>query len=342
MISRFLLLFTLSVSCRICFGFGIVFAEAEDLNWLWPVEKSRRLSSLFADHRSFRFHPGIDIRTDGRTGFKVFACEDGYVYRLYTSYWGYGKAVYLKLDHGGYSLYGHLSDFSEKIGELVEAKQLEKRRYFTDFLLEKDELRVKGGELIGYSGQTGSGAPHLHFELRDEENRPVNPLISGFTINDEISPVIRYLAIRPLDIWSRVDGQATARLGGSEHPPIFPCRYHREKKVYALDKIPVIEGRIGLELSVFDKMDKSRFVFGILGIRIFLDGNLIFASHYDTVSFDNRQKIELDRDFELRRKSKRQFYKLYLDVGNDLPLYSPSQGITLKPRIRQPILIRSR
>jgi hypothetical protein len=327
MVRKFLYLLTLSVSCGICFGFLVLVAEAEDSDYVWPVEKSRNLSSLFADHRSFHFHSGIDIRTGGTTGYKIFACADGYVYRLFTSFWGYGKAVYLKLDDGRYALYGHLSGFSQKIGQSVEKEQLEKQRYFTDFLLPKDKLRVKKGELIGYSGQTGFGGPHLHFELRDEENHPINPLTSGFSIEDDFSPVIKYLAIRPLDIWSRVDGQVTAGLVSSDDPLILPCRYDRGSGVYTLDKTPVIEGKIGLELSVFDKMDNSRFVFGVLGIQLFLDGELIFSSHYDTVSYDNTQRIELDRDFELRKKQKREFYKLYLDEGNDLALYSPDGGI---------------
>ncbi|MCK4428043.1 MAG: M23 family metallopeptidase, partial [candidate division Zixibacteria bacterium] len=109
MLKRSLLLFTLSVFCGAGFGLPSILVKAEESSYLWPIEKSHKLSSLFADHRSFRFHSGIDIRTDGKIGYKVLACEDGYVYRLFTSYWGYGKAVYLKLDDGRYAVYGHLS-----------------------------------------------------------------------------------------------------------------------------------------------------------------------------------------------------------------------------------------
>jgi hypothetical protein len=327
MLRRCLSLLALSVFCGICFEFLARFAAADDLNYVWPVEKSRKLSSLFADHRSFHFHSGIDIRTGGTTGYQVFACQDGYVYRLFTSYWGYGKAIYLRLDDGRYAVYGHLSNFSEKISQLVEKEQLEKQRYFTDLLPKEDEVRVERGELIGYSGQTGSGGPHLHFEIRDEENRPINPLTSGFSIEDEFTPVIKYLAIRPLDVWSRAEDQTIARAGRSDDPLILRCHYDRRSKVYSLDKIPLIEGKVGLELSAFDKMDGSRFSFGVLGIQLFLDEDLIFASHYDTVSYDNTQKIELDRDFELRRRLKREFYKLYVEPGNDLALYEPREGI---------------
>jgi hypothetical protein len=313
MLRRYLFLFTLSIFLLTTSG------EAKDFNYLWPVEKSRDLSSAFADHRSFHFHSGIDIRTGGTTGYKVFACEDGYVYRLFTSYWGYGKAVYLKLDDGRYVVYGHLSNFAKRLSEMVEKEQLEKQRYFTDFFLKKDNLRVKKGELIGYSGQTGSGGPHLHFEIRDENEHPLNPLNLGFSVQDNLPPVMKYLAIRPQEIGSKVNN--------SYDPLIFTCRYDSRKKFYTFDKTPIIEGKIGLELSVYDKMEGSGFKFGVWRIQLFLDGSLIFASHYDTISFDNTRKIELDRDFELRRRKKGDFYKLYVDEGNDLSLYNPSGGI---------------
>jgi hypothetical protein len=294
-------------------------AKAKNFSYLWPVEKSRNLSSVFADHRSFHFHSGIDIRTGGTIGYKVFACADGYVHRLFASYWGYGKAVYLKLDDGSYAVYGHLSGFAKKLSQMVEKEQLEKQRYFTDFFLKKDNLRVKKGELIGYSGQTGLGGPHLHFEVRDENEHPLNPLTLGFSVQDNLSPVMKYLVIRPQEIGSKVNN--------SYDPLILPCRYDSRRKFYTLDKIPIIEGEVGLELSVYDKMEDSGFKFGVLRIQLFLDGNLIFASHYDTISYDNTQKIELDRDFELRRKKGKEFYKLYVDEGNDLSLYNPSGGI---------------
>lgn len=313
MLRRYLFFFTLSVFLL------TTSAKTKNFNYLWPVEKSRNLSSAFADHRSFHFHSGIDIRTGGTTGYKVFACEDGYVYRLSTSYWGYGKVLYLKLDDGGYAVYGHLSNFAKKLSELVEKEQLEKQRYFTDFFLKKDNLRVKKGELIGYSGQTGSGGPHLHFEIRDENEHPLNPLTLGFSVQDNLSPVMKYLVIRPQEIESKVNN--------SYDPLILPCRYDSRRKFYTLDKTPIIEGKVGLELSVYDKMEGSGFKFGVLRIQLFLDGSLIFASHYDTISYDNTQKIELDRDFELRKKRGGEFYKLYVDEGNDLLLYDPSGGI---------------
>jgi len=248
----------------------------------------------------------------------VFACQSGYVYRLFTSWWGYGKAVYLKLDDGRFAVYGHLSDFSKEISTYVIRKQLETRRYHTDFLLNKNEIRVKMGELIGYSGESGFGGPHLHFELRDSVGHPINPLTWGFSVKDKVPPVMQYLALRPLGVGSKVNG--------STEPVVFPLSFDSHKNIYRLHEAPKVEGEIGLELSVYDKMETSHFKFGIYRLKLYLDDRLVFASRYDNFSFENTHKIELDRDFELRKREGKKFYKLFVEEGNDLPIYDPTEG----------------
>jgi hypothetical protein len=293
-------------------------AETKDRSYVWPVEKTRGLSSTFAEHRNFRFHSGIDVPTEKKIGFEVYACQSGYVYRLFTSWRGYGKAVYLKLDDGRLAVYGHLSDFSEEISKVVTKKQLEAKRYKTDFLLQENEMRVEKAELVGYSGESGWGGPHLHFELRDSSGHPVNPLTSGFSVKDGLPPTMKYLAIRPLGVGARVDG--------STGPLIFSLIYDSSTKAYALRKPPLVDGEIGLELSVYDRMETSPFSFGIYRLELFLDDSLLFSSRYDEFSFESTHKVELDRDFELRKEQGRMFHKLFVEVGNDLPIYDPAGG----------------
>jgi len=304
--------------CLLRPGLSPFFAEAKNQNYIWPIEKTRKLSSVFADHRNFRFHSGIDIPTQKKTGYKVFACQSGYVYRLFTSWWGYGKAVYLKLDDGRFAVYGHLSDFSKKLSKFVTRKQLETRRYRTDFLLKENEIRVKRGELIGYSGESGWGGPHLHFELRDSSEHPINPLTSDFSVKDQVAPIMKYLAIRLLGVGTKVNG--------STEPAVFSPFFDSHKNIYTLHQTPTAEGEIGLELSVYDRMETSQFNLGIYRLELYLDDSLLFSSQYDEFSFENTHKIELDRDFELRKKQGRMFYKLFVEEGNDLPIYDPIAG----------------
>ncbi len=291
-------------------------AQAND--YIWPLEGQKRLSSVFGDHRPFRFHSGIDIPTRKKKGLEVFACQSGYVYRIFTSWWGYGKAVYLKLDDGRLAVYGHLLDFSKKISERVTARQIQTKDYHTDFLLNEKEIRIKRGELIGYSGESGWGGPHLHFELRDSSGCPINPLTSGFFVRDRLPPVMEYLAIRPLSLEAKIDGFTELEA--------LPLIFDADKNIYHLQKTPVADGKIGLELSVYDKMERSGFRFGIYRLELYLDDSLIFASRYDRIRFENTHKIEIDRDFELRKKQGKEFYKLYVEEGGDLPIYELPGG----------------
>ncbi|MDP2960615.1 MAG: M23 family metallopeptidase [candidate division Zixibacteria bacterium] len=301
------------------------FAFAQE-NYLFPLKENRELSSVFADHRDFHFHSGIDIKTGEKSGLEVYASKSGWVYRLFASWWGYGKAVYLKHPDGKLTVYAHLSDFSKKLKKIVTEKQLENRRYRVDIFASdfgsagEDTIWIEPGELIGYSGETGTGDPHLHFEIRDENNRPLNPLTSGISIQDTISPVLQNIGIRPLDLNSSVNGSLEKKF--------YPLYFDSTENIYILKEIPIVKGRIGIELSAYDEMVEKGSKFGIYKLELYLDGLPVFSSQYDTIDFENSWKVELDRDFELLQKGEGEFYKLFIDNGNDLPLYhSFNRGI---------------
>ncbi len=98
-----------------------------------------------------KMHTGTDFSLP--TGTPVYATGDGEVIATFTKFNGYGK--YIKLQHGyGYqTLYAHLSQFLVRPGQ-----------------------KVKRGQVIGYSGNTGgSTAPHLHYEVI-ENGKKVNPV----------------------------------------------------------------------------------------------------------------------------------------------------------------------
>jgi hypothetical protein len=288
----------------------------QDSHYLWPIEEFKEISSGFGDYRSHHFHSGIDVPTQKRTGYRVVAPESGWVYRVYSSWWGYGKAVYLKLDDGRLALFGHLSDFAPVIKEFVEQKQLEAQRYSLNIFLDKDQIRIEKGELVGYSGETGTGAAHFHFELRDEKNQPLNPLTHGFWVDDTIPPVIKKIAFRPVGI--------NASVNGKDEVLITPLISDSIPGIYTLRKVPILSGRIGLELSAYDKTERRKLV--IYRASLYLDDELIFSSKYDTVNFDNTWMVDLDRDFQLLRKGKGHFYKLYVDLGNELNFYSAPEA----------------
>ncbi|MGL5352067.1 MAG: peptidoglycan DD-metalloendopeptidase family protein [Clostridium sp.] len=96
------------------------------------------------------FHKGIDIA--GNIGDDVMAAIDGEVIYAQYNNGGYGNLIMLKHEDEMVTYYAHLNNIYVSVGDKVEK-----------------------GEKIGAVGNTGfSTGPHLHFELRVNDN-PVNP-----------------------------------------------------------------------------------------------------------------------------------------------------------------------
>ena len=140
----------------------------------WPTDETRAITSSFGEFRSTHFHAGIDISTRDRIGARVLAARDGSVARIRVSPTGYGKILYLRHADGYTTTYAHLDHFSPLLEERVRAEQLRRGIYPVTLRFQTGQIPVRRGELIAYSGETGSGTPHLHFEIR-VDNEAVDP-----------------------------------------------------------------------------------------------------------------------------------------------------------------------
>ena len=45
----------------------------------WPTDAGKAYSSNFGEYRDDHFHMGLDIRTKGTIGHKVYAVENGFI-----------------------------------------------------------------------------------------------------------------------------------------------------------------------------------------------------------------------------------------------------------------------
>ena len=155
-----------------------------------PLEIPLLLSGNFGEFRGSHFHAGLDIKTKGRQGFKVKSILAGSIRRIKVSTSGYGKTLYVEHANGTTSVYAHLQKFAPKIEKIVKQLQYQKERFLIQSYHKNNELIVKQGEVIGYSGNTGGSlGPHLHFELRDSKTQmPLNPLTLNFDIKDNQRP----------------------------------------------------------------------------------------------------------------------------------------------------------
>jgi murein DD-endopeptidase MepM/ murein hydrolase activator NlpD len=133
-----------------------------------PLDIRLLLAGTFGEIRANHFHSGIDIKTNGAEGAPVYAVADGYVSRIKVSAYGFGKAFYVTHPNGYVSVYGHLSRYNKAIGDYVRKAQYARENFEIELFPAAGELPVKKGEIIAYSGNSGSsGGPHLHFEIRD-------------------------------------------------------------------------------------------------------------------------------------------------------------------------------
>ncbi|SFH17545.1 M23 family metallopeptidase [Pedobacter insulae] len=273
------------------------------------------LAGSFGELRTNHFHSGIDFRTNQKIGYPVYAVADGYVARLRVQNSGFGLALYLNHSNGYTSVYGHLSRFNPKIGQEVKNIQYRNKRYEIDEFPNADLMPVRKGDIIAYSGNTGSsGGPHLHFELRDTKTEAtINPQLLGIQIPDNIPPVITAMYVY--------------RLNEQPFNEFTPKQYFQvtgNNGKYNLNKVKTINlsGEVGFGIVATDKHNGMSGINGVYSIELALDGDIIYTSALERFSFENSRAINSHLDYPALLTYKRSIQKSFVDPGNPLQIYS--------------------
>ncbi len=281
--------------------------------YIWPTDITQTMTSAFGEFRTTHFHAGIDISTHGRIGAPVFASRSGFVERAGVSPFGYGKYLVLRHSDGYMTLYAHLDKFHDAIEERVYGMQLERNSYSIVVYFERDEFIFEQGEVIARSGATGSGPPHIHFEIRDTNDNPVNPKFSrGIAINDKTPPVFNRIAFIPVDEFAKINGSINQT--GYQATQLRQGSFDLRRKIE-------ITGTVGLAVDVTDSNNDTWYRHGIYGLEMSIGDSVVFSMRYNRFPEAHTHQVRLHYDNDLLRIGQGRFQKLFIEEGNMLPFY---------------------
>mgnify|MGYP000075876619 CR=1 FL=1 len=278
-----------------------------------PVAQALLLSGTFGELRPNHFHAGIDIKSaKGVVGDAVYSAADGFVSRIKVDKSGYGNSLYISHPNGYTTVYAHLDKFKSDIEKFVKAQQYIQKKFEVDINLTHEKFPVSQGDEIGKMGNTGSSnGAHLHFEVRETNtDNPINPLLFGFRVVDNIAPKMHSLKVYSLN-------EKREELASKAVPLIKLGDTYKVKN----DTVQLDAGQTGFGLKVYDHFDRVSNWNGIYELTVYRDDSLIYDFSLESFSFEESRYINAHCDY-VERVTKNSYYnRCYSLPGNNLSIY---------------------
>ncbi|MCO4781048.1 MAG: M23 family metallopeptidase [Candidatus Cloacimonetes bacterium] len=242
-----------------------------------------KVNGSFCEYRESHFHGGIDLSTQKITGHDIQAVAAGTLYRVKNIIHGEGKALYIRHQSGDISVYAHLESFSPKIQDYLDSKVLSK----TYDIFPSKMIQFLEGEVIGYSGESGAGFPHLHFEMRSSISKSEKRSMYLSGITDNIPPVIR---------------------------DVFLVPYKSKKPIISLKSNHILHGKYGIALKLDDRMDGSYSKCSVYKLKLLDNGNEIYNARFETIHYGKSPNTQMHFVGSHTHLSPTQYvYKMYKD-----------------------------
>ena len=166
--------------------------------------------------------------------------------------------------------------------------------------------------MIAYSGNSGgSGAPHLHFEVRDTRTEDIiNPLLFGFPVNDTRHPDLFDLEVYEFEKEELVatHSRDLINLG---------------KGAYALagDEVITVNRQPAFGLRTTDRLDGAGNRNGIYSIELVVGGYSYYQFVMQRFAFAETRYINSHIDYGQKQCCRRVINKLYLEPNNRFSAY---------------------
>lgn len=301
-----------------------------------PLHIAAETSGSFGEVRRLHFHTGIDFKTQQREGLEVLAAADGWISRILVSGGGYGNALYVSHPNGYTTVYGHLQAFAPELKDWVRKEQFARKQSLLDISVSRGELLVRQGEVIALSGNSGgSGGPHLHFEIRDAQERILNPALMGCGFPDSDPPRFSAVKIYPAD-------ERRHRGSGIQLAV---------KKTWAgyivTDTISVNTLSVAVATACSDWVNKQQDDIGLWDLQLLKDDSLYYRFTANRFAFDEKRCVCAHSDYPVfMKENRRVVHKCFVEDGNHATgLYSVriNEGIIplTKGKIHRLVIIAS-
>lgn len=292
----------LSVLVVLCFlGGGKVMSQDFCSDYLSPLNIKLSSSGHFGELRTNHFHSGIDLRTAGKENQVVICPYDGEVSRIKVQVYGGGKNLYINHTNGYTTVYMHLNDYYGKIGEYVKNYQYSHKCYAFDHTLPKGTIKLKKGDTIALSGNTGSsGGPHLHYEIRNTASQiTINPILKGLNLQDTIAPRLYAFRLLAADCYSHIENCMEEDL---------LVNLSSDTCFKSGDTI-CASGNFYLCIEAYDRSCGSTERNGVYDTRVYVDDELLFRFNNASFSFDNSRYANAIIDYAyLQRTGRRMLW----------------------------------
>ena len=288
-------------------------------NYGLPTYTTKRITGTFGECRINaetylkRFNIGLALSTNSIENTKIYAMNDGVLWKLVINDPIYGNIIYLKHPDGLATVYGHLNRFSPEYDAILQSVRVEfGEESHTVIEFSSNEYTVHKGDVIGYSGQTGSAiAPYCHVEFLDvAQNIYIDPLVY---LKEQLNRPDAFLDFAKV----RVDGKEQNISNGGSY--------------YYTNAIPQIE----INARLMDNNRRSRY--GVHRIQLFFDDEEVYQLLFETIPADFQEQGE--KVYGEGSTSSYYWYKLYSEKREGVIVVNRLNAISVSGTIRAKIVV---